>query len=59
MFARRFFSGRFFCPRFFPQSQGVAPAVVIPTRTGDLSWDAADATGVLAWDAPAPTLTWE
>jgi hypothetical protein len=35
------------------------PSVVVPTRTGDLEWDAADATGALAWDVPAPVLTWE
>lgn len=26
MFPRAFFAGRFFAPRFFPQSEGVAPA---------------------------------
>jgi hypothetical protein len=59
MFPRRLFPARYFAPRFFPQSQGEAPAVVTPTRTGELAWDAADATGVLTWDVPAPVLTWE
>lgn len=29
MFPRRFFAGDFFAPRYFPQSAGGAPAVVI------------------------------
>jgi hypothetical protein len=29
---------------------GVPPAVV-PTRTGELEWDADDVSGALAWDA--------
>ena len=43
MFPRRFFPGRMFAPRFFPQSQGDAPPVEADTpggvfrRRGDLS----------------------
>ena len=43
MFPRRFFPGRMFAPRFFPQSQGDAPPVEADTpggvfrRTGDVS----------------------
>ena len=28
MFPRRYFPGRYYAPRFFPQSQGIVPSVV-------------------------------
>lgn len=63
MFPRRYFPGRMFAPRFFPESAGEAPAAATsisatwdsPTATA--TWSTA--TAAVTWASPASAVTWD
>jgi len=53
MFPRRYYAGRMFAPRFFPQSQGTAPDVTVTHRA---TWINVSRTGT--WTVPARGTQW-